>query len=44
MKHFKWGASYERLGTYGMVSEYRLDDRGSIPAEESVFLQPLCPD
>jgi hypothetical protein len=34
MKHFKGegGESYKSLGTSGIVSNYRLDDRGSIPS------------
>jgi len=45
MKYFKGCARYKSLETSGIVSDCRLDYRGSIPGRgKGFFLYPLCPD
>jgi hypothetical protein len=45
MNVLNMGTSYTILGTSGVVSHYRTDDRGSIPGRgKGFFLEPLCPD
>jgi hypothetical protein len=44
MKHLKGSASHKPLGTSGIVSDYRLDERGSQAETKDFFPYPLCPD
>jgi hypothetical protein len=37
MRHFKGVARYKCLGASGIVSDYRLDDRASIPGRGKEF-------
>jgi hypothetical protein len=37
MKHFKGGAGYKSFGTYGIVSDYRLDYRCSVTGRGKGF-------
>jgi hypothetical protein len=41
MRHFKGGACYKCLGTSGIVSDYRLGDRASIPGRGKEFSSSL---